>query len=62
GQPSTSVNQISMKRRSLMHVQMLTSHGPRVEWITELVQLTDQAWHKVWIALAAGVAAAGGAR
>ncbi|GAA4119983.1 MULTISPECIES: hypothetical protein [Streptomyces] len=35
-----------------MHNRMLTTHGPRIERTTKLVQLTDQAQHVfcLWIA------------
>jgi hypothetical protein len=48
GQPYSPVNQITMKRRSLVHPRMLTNHGPRVERITPVVQLTDQALHRAF--------------
>ncbi|MCX4826107.1 hypothetical protein OG883_41290 [Streptomyces sp. NBC_01142] len=36
-----------------MHPQMLTIHGPRGEQITELVQLTDQSFHALFLFFAA---------
>lgn len=45
-----------------MHTGTLPRRITPVEPIKELVQSTDQAWHKGWIGIAAGVVAAGGGR